>query len=186
MFLIKTQKNDASLKPGVINSDHFDAVEEVAWEPEHHYLISTSKDQTSRFHGEWRRDGRSSWHELGRPQIHGYDMQCVAFIDRFRFVSGADEKLLRIFACPLVFLRNYYRLSGDESVKEFIDAPTDTMPKGASVPALGLSNKAVFEQESSEKQDADAKGPNLSEELYKEVYFNVIDLNSTILLLFMF
>lgn len=51
------------------------------------------------------------------------------------------------------------------------------MAKGASVPALGLSNKAVFD-ESNQKEKSDNKGPNLAEELYKEVYFNVIDLNS--------
>lgn len=50
------------------------------------------------------------------------------------------------------------------------------MAQGASVPALGLSNKAVFDGSQSEKTAE--KGPNLSEELYKEVYFNVIDLNS--------
>lgn len=105
----------------MINSGHFDSVEDLAWEPEQAYLISVSKDQTSRFHAIWSRGDLKSWHELGRPQIHGYDLTCVAFVDRFRFVSGADEKLLRIFACPYVFLKNYFHLSGDESVRAAID-----------------------------------------------------------------
>ena len=51
------------------------------------------------------------------------------------------------------------------------------MPQGASVPALGLSNKAVYEEE--KKLDTgEAKKASLADELYKEVYFNVIDLNS--------
>jgi hypothetical protein len=51
------------------------------------------------------------------------------------------------------------------------------MPKGASVPALGLSNKAIFEEEKREPVNAEKK-PNLAEDLYKEVYFSAIDLNS--------
>lgn len=50
------------------------------------------------------------------------------------------------------------------------------MPQGASVPALGLSNKAVFDD--SENQKENEKGPNLAEDFYKEIYFNVIDLDS--------
>lgn len=166
----------------IVNSGHFDSVEDVAWEPGQRYLVSVSKDQTSRFHAVWRHpvagSDRFTWHELGRPQIHGYDMQCVAFVDRFRFVSGGDEKLLRLFACPLVFLANYYRLSGDESVRPFIDAPNTSIAQGASVPALGLSNKAVFDVHADQTKTAVQNTPNLADELYKEVYFNVIELNS--------
>ncbi|MEQ2192339.1 hypothetical protein XENOCAPTIV_010248 [Xenoophorus captivus] len=35
----------------------------------------------------------ATWHEISRPQIHGYDLQCLAMIGRFQFVSGADEKM---------------------------------------------------------------------------------------------
>lgn len=44
------------------------------------------------------------------------------------------------------------------------------------MPALGLSNKAIFE-EIKIVTDTDKK-PSLAEELYKEVYFNIVDLNS--------
>jgi elongator complex protein 2 len=103
----------------MINSGHFDLVEDICWEPEQEYFISVSKDQTSRFHGYWKRKLESSdeyqvsWHELGRPQIHGYDLRCVSFIDRYKFVSGADEKVLRIFESPRMFLDNYSRLCLD-------------------------------------------------------------------------
>lgn len=103
----------------MINSGHFDSVEDLSWEPGQNYLITVSKDQTCRLHATWA--ANSTWHELGRPQIHGYDLQCVTFVDRFHFASGADEKVLRLFACPLAFLKNYYRLSGDQSVHEFIE-----------------------------------------------------------------
>lgn len=55
----------------------------------------------------------SSWHEIGRPQIHGYEMKCLSFIGstQQRFVSGADEKILRIFDAPKNFLENFARIT---------------------------------------------------------------------------
>jgi elongator complex protein 2 len=124
IFFSFIQKSE-SLTPAVINGGHFDLVEDIVWEPDQKFYLSVSKDQTSRFHAQWKHSATSTttqtWHELGRPQIHGYDLQCVAFIDRFKFVSGADEKLLRVFESPLIFLKNYFRLSGDESVKKLIE-----------------------------------------------------------------
>lgn len=54
-----------------------------------------------------------SWHEIGRPQIHGYEMKCISFIgaNRQRFVSGADEKILRVFDPPRNFLENFARIT---------------------------------------------------------------------------
>ena len=54
------------------------------------------------------------------------------------------------------------------------------MPQGASVPALGLSNKAVYEEEK-KLETGEVKKASLADELYKEVYFNVIDLNSKLI-----
>lgn len=51
------------------------------------------------------------------------------------------------------------------------------MPQGASIPALGLSNKAVYEEEKKVVPESTDKR-SLADELYKEVYFNVIDLSS--------
>jgi elongator complex protein 2 len=108
------------LIPAVINGGHFDLVEDLCWEPEHQYFVSVSKDQTSRFHGFWKHENKVTWHELGRPQIHGYDLKCISFIDRFKFVSGADEKLLRIFESPKIFLQNFYNLCLDDSISKLI------------------------------------------------------------------
>jgi elongator complex protein 2 len=54
-------------------------------------------DQTTRMFGEWKRDGITSWHELARPQIHGYDLNAISTLSDWKFVSGADEKVLRVF-----------------------------------------------------------------------------------------
>lgn len=53
-----------------------------------------------------------TWHEISRPQIHGYDMQCLAMVGRFQFVSGADEKVLRVFKAPRNFVENFANLVG--------------------------------------------------------------------------
>ena len=52
------------------------------------------------------------------------------------------------------------------------------MPQGASIPALGLSNKAVFDEEKKATTSTETDKKSLADELYKEVYFNVIDLKS--------
>lgn len=43
------------------------------------------------------------WHELGRPQVHGYDLVNAIFLDSSRFVSIADEKVARVFESPRRF-----------------------------------------------------------------------------------
>ena len=47
-----------------------------------------------------------AWNELARPQVHGYDMSCIAALDDFRFVSGAEEKVIRGFTATGNFIRN--------------------------------------------------------------------------------
>ena len=44
------------------------------------------------------------WHEIGRPQVHGYDLIGAAFLDALRFVSIADEKVARVFEAPREFV----------------------------------------------------------------------------------
>src|SRR5277367_707818 len=56
-----------------------------------------SLDQTTRMFGEWIRDEMKSWHEIARPQIHGYDLNAISTLHDWKFVSGADEKVLRVF-----------------------------------------------------------------------------------------
>ncbi len=95
-----------------------------------------SSDQTTRLFAEWRRDGLASWHEFSRPQIHGYDLNCIDVLDPLRFISGADEKLLRVFEQPKSVAGMLQRLCG-------IEPPAQMMPDAASIPVLGLSNKAT-------------------------------------------
>ncbi|KAG6812317.1 hypothetical protein H0H92_003401 [Tricholoma furcatifolium] len=112
-------------------SGHNGPVKGLDWSPTGSYLLSAGLDQTTRIHGVTSSAvGVSGWHELSRPQVHGYDLLDVAFIDRLRFASIADEKVVRVFEAP----------------GNFVDLAAElghNRPIGANVPPLGLSNKAM-------------------------------------------
>ncbi|MCJ1435159.1 hypothetical protein MMC27_004530 [Xylographa pallens] len=116
---------------------HVKHVKGVAWAKGGSYLLSTSSDQTTRLHAEWKRGTNQSWHEFARPQIHGYDLNCIESICDGRFISGADEKLLRVFDEPVDVAQMLERLCGiTRNVGQ-------EMPGVVNIPVLGLSNKAV-------------------------------------------
>lgn len=81
---------------------HFASARSVAWEPCGEYLLSCSDDQTTRLHAQPHSKAR--WHEVARPQSHGYDLHSVSWLDRLNFVSAADEKVLRVFSAPRGFV----------------------------------------------------------------------------------
>ncbi|XP_018017693.1 elongator complex protein 2 [Hyalella azteca] len=119
---------------------HFRPVVDCAWEPKGRYLLTCSEDQTTRLHAKTT-DG--AWHEVCRPQVHGYDMSCVACLPGLSFVSGAEEKVLRAFSAPTILAEKLATSCGWEPLlelesRDFVDA--------AAVPSLGLSNKSLSEQ----------------------------------------
>ncbi|OCT50773.1 Elongator complex protein 2 [Cladophialophora carrionii] len=144
-------------------SGHVGAVTGLCWSPEGSYLLTTSADQTTRLHAQWKRGGQRSWHEFSRPQIHGYDLNCITSISPWQFCSGADEKLLRVFNQPRDVAGMLNRLCG-------IPLPAETgtevdgtsisisMPERAAIPVLGLSNKAMDESEVVEANGLDTTG----------------------------
>jgi hypothetical protein len=88
-------------------------------------------DQTTRIHGGIPTSEPSaiaSWHELSRPQIHGYDLLNVVFIDRLKFASIADEKVIRVFEAPRSFVEVLEHLKvsnfSDEEVRLHIRTKT--------------------------------------------------------------
>lgn len=99
-----------------------------------------SSDQTARIHAECNLPSSSTpvWAEIARPQIHGYDMTDASFISPFRFVSGADEKVARVFDAPQGFVESLRSLGISKR-----EAEEESRPKGATVPPLGLSNRAL-------------------------------------------
>nr|XP_044991190.1 elongator complex protein 2 isoform X2 [Jaculus jaculus] len=138
--------NPREWTPEIIISGHFDGVQDLMWDPEGEFIITVGTDQTTRLFAPWKRKDQSqvTWHEIARPQIHGYDLKCLAMIHRFQFVSGADEKVLRVFSAPRNFVENFCAISG-QSLSHVLCDQNSVLPEGATVPALGLSNKAVFQ-----------------------------------------
>ncbi|KAF8520130.1 WD40-repeat-containing domain protein [Gautieria morchelliformis] len=122
---------------------HQGAVRSIAWAPCGDYLLSTGLDQTSRIHGPYRRPSsdRESWHELARPQVHGYDIVGAEFMSSLRFVSIADEKVARVFDAPKSFVATVNSLG---TVR--VPFSMESRPAGANVPPLGLSNKATTDE----------------------------------------
>lgn len=154
--------------PGLAVSGHTRAVTGLAWARDGRYLLSTSSDQTTRQHAEWvvvgeGEDGRkrerekTTWHEMSRPQIHGYDLNCIDSLPNDSFVSGADEKLMRVFSAPKAVARLVSRLTGQDASEAALEA----LPaEAADIPVLGLSNKAaVDEDQATAPDDADADVP---------------------------
>lgn len=72
---------------------HFKAITDFDYNPDGHFIVTTSRDQTTRVYSSW---GPDKWHEIARPQIHGHDIFALKCCGEF-VVSGAEEKILRVF-----------------------------------------------------------------------------------------
>lgn len=118
---------------------HVKPVTDVSWGSAQ-YLLSTSLDQTTKLYAQW--SATSQWYEMGRPQIHGYDMLAIKSITPSLFVSAGDEKTVRAFEKPQGVASMLQNVSNIEC------HDTTALAKSAMVPALGLSNRV--EDESSD------------------------------------
>ena len=117
----------------------------------------------------------TGWREIARPQIHGHAVTCVAALPPAAsarrlgggeekadaktdaatlaggsvvFVSGADEKTLRVFDAPGTFLGTLARSlpRSDRAGRRALEAARERAADasgGAELPQLGLSNKAL-------------------------------------------
>lgn len=147
-------------RPCTAVTGHTRAVTGITWAKNGEYLLSTSSDQTTRLHTRWNRPGQETWHEMSRPQIHGYDLNCIDSLGASQFVSGADEKLMRVFSEPKAVASMLSRLAG---IGGGVDV--QSMPDAANMPVLGLSNKAIDAVEDDQEiqpiddRDRDAMDP---------------------------
>ncbi|CAK9809067.1 Elongator complex protein 2 [Anthophora quadrimaculata] len=101
------------------------------------FLITASADQTTRIHAPWKNGTIEFWHEIGRPQVHGYDISCLVMLTPYMFASGAEEKVVRIFTAPITFKNCLMKIANVDDFKNVV-------AESAAVPALGLTNKATF------------------------------------------
>eukprot|EP00761_Pharyngomonas_kirbyi_P001902 gb/GECH01001906.1/.p1 GENE.gb/GECH01001906.1/~~gb/GECH01001906.1/.p1 ORF type:complete len:809 (+),score=191.80 gb/GECH01001906.1/:1-2427(+) len=140
-------------KPQVTSAGHTDSVQDLDWDPEGGYLVSTSFDQTTRLFAPWKDSPHKGWYEIARPQIHGYDLTCLALLRgrKHAFASGADEKVLRVFEAPESFLETLFNISG------ILCEDAGERPLGAVVPELGLSNKPIMDGDDDPAQSTDLR-----------------------------
>ncbi|KAI5965720.1 ELP2 [Candida pseudojiufengensis] len=124
------------------------AITDLRWSIDGDYFMATSLDQTTRLYAPWKRDNITTWHEFARPQIHGYDMICCDNITKTKFVSGGDEKVLRVFELTKSISETLKTLSNIN-----INDENSTLPEFASLPVLGLSNKADSQIQEETKND---------------------------------
>ncbi|KAH9808805.1 WD40-repeat-containing domain protein [Melampsora americana] len=152
-------------EPQIAPTGHSQCVTGLEWDCEGEYILSCSHDQSTRLWGPWRRaqdvsgevsrpstHSTESWHELGRPQVHGHDLFGLTFIEdkRTQFVSISEEKVIRVFDTT----ERFVRLAKDLHV---INVPYETSIRkryeNATVPPLGLSNR-IEESETPKESSA--------------------------------
>jgi elongator complex protein 2 len=164
-------------------SGHCGEVSSLEWNHSGDFLVSASKDQTTRVFA--RNSKSSSFNEISRAQIHGYDINAVTTIKVKDstldvIVCGADEKVVRIIEPPACFA-NYLNTfthanlhlffnSPQEEAKYLVSSPTDKVllyeaySEGGSQ-VLGLMTKAqlverekitsYFEEEEAVNEEAE-------------------------------
>ncbi|XP_057293531.1 elongator complex protein 2-like isoform X2 [Hydractinia symbiolongicarpus] len=138
----KKNKDTSKWQPMITISGHFGEVEDFDWDVNGRFAITASTDQTTRLFSPWKRDKYyTTWHEIARPQVHGYDMKCIVMVGKYKFASGAQEKVIRVFSAPRAFYDSFLHISKVCEEEEVLAL----LPLGATVPVLGLSNKAVYE-----------------------------------------
>ncbi|KAM7467519.1 hypothetical protein LguiB_015081 [Lonicera macranthoides] len=146
-------------QPQKVPSGHFASVSDISWARAGEYMLSVSHDQTTRIFAPWINESSSvnedTYHEIARPQVHGHDINCVTIIQgkgNHRYVSGAEEKVARVFEAPLSFLKTLNNVTSQNSNYPE-DLQVDTQVLGANMSALGLSQKPIYVQTSYETPD---------------------------------
>ncbi|KAJ2862256.1 Elongator subunit elp2, partial [Coemansia asiatica] len=129
-------------------SGHFAPVRDVCWDPHGRCVLTASADQTTRLFAPV--GDQCVWREIARPQIHGYDMRCAVFTSPAEYVAGADEKVVRVFRATRAFADSWHELTGQP-----LDVDLQSLAAGASLPVLGLSNKAVARANEAAETDGD-------------------------------
>lgn len=161
-------RNQDGWLQGVGISGHTKPVAAVTWSKDGAYLLSTGSDQTTRLHAAWKRGSKCSWHEMARPQIHGYDLNCIDSIGQTMFISGADEKLLRVFDEPRATAGLL------DTLCDIYTNVAQNLPDAANIPVLGLSNKAI---ESATGEEPNTAGHADAETLRSTVYCQTLQVD---------
>lgn len=124
-----------------ITSGHTNCVADISWSDDYSYFISSSKDMTTRLFSQSKLHN-NCYFELARPQIHGHSINSLTTLSNYKYVSGSDEKILRVFTSPQRFIQLYSLVKDKDITKELNDY--NERPIAAYIPELGLSNKGYM------------------------------------------
>ena len=106
---------------------HSDHVTGIDWNHNGHFLVSTSKDQSTRIMA--KNHSTNTFHEISRAQIHGYDINAVCALrvkdDVIDVIAcGADEKVIRLLEPPACFA-NYLNTFTKANLHLFFNSPAE-------------------------------------------------------------
>ena len=123
----------ADIAPG----GHSDVVHDVDWDLNADFLLTCSQDKSARIYMKQRTPKTGYFVEWARPQIHGHSIFAIAFCDKggLKYVSGAEERMLRLFEAPMSF---------KHPDSHWGNGSRQADATSAFIPELGLSNKAVY------------------------------------------
>ena len=181
--------NENQYESNLIIHGHFNSVNDIKWDPSKNILFSCSKDETTRAFIYWKKN--DTWHEVNRPQIHGYiinTLMCQNIINEnnpnekllCKIITGADEKLLRIFTPPFNLIKFLKELSEidlkfkKDNTNEFYELKYSKVE--GMKQALTLMNRQVIldDEDNNEndysKFDPDAILTNKTEQFYISKY----------------
>lgn len=134
-------KPDGGYEPRTTVSGHIRPVTDISWDRNGSYFVSSSHDQTVRLWAPWVvGEEHKGWYELARPQIHGHDVNAALMLEgrNHVFISGSEEKVLRVYSGTASFAMSLQNVSGVKAEESDMQRPF-----GATLPPLGLSNKPL-------------------------------------------
>lgn len=109
---IVNEESEDRWQPISLHTGHFLSVNDVCWSVNKKYLVSVSSDQTCRLWAPTSTEPKK-WIEVSRPEIHGYDLNCVALDPySYQIFTAGEEKLLRLFDAPKVVVNGLDKLCG--------------------------------------------------------------------------
>eukprot|EP01029_Cantina_marsupialis_P018625 TRINITY_DN4294_c0_g1_i1.p1 TRINITY_DN4294_c0_g1~~TRINITY_DN4294_c0_g1_i1.p1 ORF type:complete len:533 (+),score=188.53 TRINITY_DN4294_c0_g1_i1:176-1774(+) len=139
---------------GSWNSDrtvtgHVGPVWDVCWGHNYEYIVSVSSDSTVRCFAplDFKNSKCQEWIEIARPLCHGYELRSCDMlpanaehgIPAHRLFTGSDEKVVRVFDAPELFVHMLKNLQSESTEKL-----SEPRAYGAFLPELGLSAKAIL------------------------------------------